>query len=149
VCGVWALYLGCAVTASTAILPGFRSPSRNISCLYEPPGRDDAGHRLFSQVLCSIGTAAYAKRLQAQCMGPGGAGVDWHGWRLGPTGKGQVLCSGGILYPGTDRPSYTTLAYGKSWRQGTFTCSSRISGVTCRNRRGNGLFISRSAWRAW
>jgi hypothetical protein len=82
-------------------------------------------------------------------MGPGGAGVDWHGWRLGPTGKGQVLCSGGTLYPGTDRPGYTTLAYGMSWRQGAFTCSSQANGVTCRNRRGNGIFISRSSWRAW
>jgi len=41
------------------------------------------------------------------------------------------------------------LAYGKSWRAGTFTCTSQVTGVTCRNRHGHGLFISRRTWRVW
>lgn len=80
----------------------------------------------------------------------GGGGVDWHGFTLGATKKGAVTCSGGILYdPDTQRPHYVALPYGKSWRQGVFTCFSRVSGVTCRNRQSHGLFISRHAWRAW
>lgn len=148
--GVCVLCLACAVTASTAILPGFRSPSGNVRCLFLPAGRDDSGHRLPSQILCTIRQAGYVKRLQSRCMGPAGAGVDWHGWRLSPAGKGQVVCSGGILYnSGTDRPSYVTLPYGTSWPQGVFRCWSRVIGVTCQNRKGNGLFISRQSWRAW
>ena len=51
--------------------------------------------------------------------------------------------------PSSQKPTYVTLPYGKSWRQGAFTCVSRIAGVTCRNRAGRGLFISRQSWRAW
>ena len=134
----------------TTRLPGFNSPSGNIRCLYIPASHDDTGHALPSMLLCSIHRADYAQSLQARCMGPTGAGVDWHGWSLSPTGKGSVLCSGGVLYnPDTQRPSYLTLQYGGTWRQGAFTCSSRVTGVTCRNRNGHGLFISRLSWRAW
>jgi hypothetical protein len=100
--------------------------------------------------MCSVGHASYAQSLQEKCMGPNGEGVDWHGWSLSPTGRGRVRCSGGILYnPDTQTPTYVTLPYGDSWRQGLYTCTSRISSVTCRSRSGHGLFISRAAWRAW
>jgi hypothetical protein len=122
-------------------LPGFHSPSGNIKCLYVPGA---------PMLLCEIGQANYAKRLQEQCMMPSGAGVDWHGFTLGPTKRGQVNCSGGILYnPTTQRPSYVNLPYGTRWRHGVFACASRVTGVTCRNARGHGLFISRESWRAW
>ena len=127
-------------TASSAAqrVPGFRSPTGNIRCLYvTPPG----------MMLCTIDRSAYAKRLQDRCMAPGGAGLDWHGFTLGATKKGTIVCSGGILYNGT--PSYVTLRYGKTWRHGAFTCVSKRSGVTCRSRAGHGLFISRQAYRAW
>jgi hypothetical protein len=129
------------VAASSAAIrvPGFRTPTGNIRCLYVagPP----------STILCSISHASYAQRLQARCMGPTGAGVDWHGFSLGATRKGQILCTGGILYTG--RPSYVTLPYGKSWRRGAFTCASRLAGVTCRSRSGHGIFVSRQAYRTW
>src|SRR5918912_1276297 len=127
-------------TASSAAqrVRGFRSPTGNIRCLYViPPG----------MMLCTIDRSAYAKRLQDRCMAPGGAGLDWHGFTLGATKKGTIVCSGGILYNGT--PSYVTLRYGKPWRHGVFTCVSKLSGVTCRSRAGHGLFISRQASRAW
>ena len=83
-------------------------------------------------------------------MRPSGAGVDWHGFTLTATGRGAINCSGGILYnPATQRPGYATLPCGKSWRHGTFTCTSRVTGVTCRNRAGHGLFVSRQSWRVW
>ena len=83
-------------------------------------------------------------------MRPDGSGVDWHGFELGTVKRGQVLCSGGILYnPGTQSPTYVVLAYGKSWRRGAFTCVSRLTGLTCRNAHGHGVFISRESWRAW
>lgn len=128
-----------ATTSSAANrVPGFRSPTGNIRCLYVAPP---------SMMLCTIDRSAYAKKLQDQCMAPGGAGLDWHGFTLGATKKAAPVCSGGILYNGT--PSYVTLRYGKTWRHGSFTCVSRRSGVTCRSRAGHGLFVSREAYRLW
>jgi hypothetical protein len=82
-------------------------------------------------------------------MGPTGAGVDWHGFELGAARKGAIVCSGGVLYPGTDRPSYVTLPYGKTWRQKMFSCSLRVNGVNCSNPNGHGFFLSRQTWRVW
>jgi hypothetical protein len=126
--------------AAVTRLPGFHSPSGNIRCLFVP-GRP-------STLLCDIAHAGYSGELQTRCMAR--ASVDWHGFTLGAFQRGMPVCSGGILYdPDTQRPSYVTLAYGKSWRQSVFTCWSRLTGVTCRNRQGHGLFISRQAWRGW
>src|SRR5205807_7423353 len=110
-------------------LPGIRSPSGNIRC-FVVPGRP-------SVLRCEIARSNYAAKLQARCMAPHGSGVDWHGFELTATGKGAVTCSGGILYnPGTQRPVYLRLAYGKTWRQREFTCTSRTVGLTCVNRAG-------------
>jgi hypothetical protein len=150
-CGLALASTGLASSASR--LPGFHSPSGNITCLFVPSSRDDAGHRLPARLLCSIAKARYSARLQDRCINPNGAvgaGVDWHGWSLSPAGRGTILCSGGILYnPSTSRPSYMTLRYGKTMRQGVITCWSRVAGVTCRNRHGHGLSISRLSWRVW
>ena len=63
---------------------------------------------------------------------------------------GQVLCTGGILYnPGTQHPHYVTLPYSRTWHQNVFTCTSRVTGLTCTNRAGHGVFISRESWRTW
>ncbi len=137
-----------AVTATAAApkpIPGIRSPSGNIRCLYVPPPRGSTVSVLF----CSIAHASYAAELQHQCSAMP-AGVDWHGFELTATRKGAVTCSGGILYdPSTERPTYSTLAYGKTWRHGPYTCVSRVTGVTCTTARGHGLFISRQSWRAF
>jgi hypothetical protein len=126
-------------------IPGIRSPSGNIRCLFVPAPPGGASPNL----LCSIGQADYSAALQHRCaMQP--AGLDWHGFELPATRKGGVTCSGGILYdPSTQRPTYSTLAYGKTWRHGPFTCASRVTGVTCTNTGGHGLFISRQSWRAY
>jgi hypothetical protein len=136
-----ALFFAAEATAATQ-LTGVRTPTGNIMCLRL------SGHS--GDLLCAIRHADYATRLQQRCMAPGDAGLDWHGFTLGPTGKGLVNCSGGILYaPSTQHPSYTTLGYGRTWRAGPFTCTSRPTGLTCRNARGHGLFLSRATWRAW
>jgi len=84
-----------AIGNAATRLPGFRSPSGNIECLVLPRGR---------AILCTLGSADYARRLQARCMAPSGAGVDWHGFMLAATGMGAISCSGGILYnPTTQR----------------------------------------------
>jgi hypothetical protein len=143
---LFVLLLGALAVAGAAgsatSLPGFRSPSGNISCLLIPgPPRN---------VQCQIAQADYARTLKARCLGPVRGGVDWHGFTLTATRPATIVCSGGILYnPSALRPHYAALAYGKSWRQGVFTCLSRSTGVTCTSRAGHGLFVSRQSWRVW
>jgi hypothetical protein len=141
-----AVAAACAAAGASAVtdLPGIRSPSGNIACLFVPAAR--GGH---DTLLCHIGRADYSAALQRRCISPP-TSLDWHGFSLGATGKGAVVCSGGILYnPDTQRPRYTTLAYGRVWRHKAFLCSSHRDGMTCTNRAGHGLFISRERWRAW
>ena len=138
-----ALLAGTYASAAVATtLPGFRSPSGNIKCLVI--------RGTPATLLCTIGRADYAKTLQARCLGPAGAGVDWHGFLLPAARKGAVSCSGGALYnPATQHPAYVTLAYGKTWRHKMFGCTSAIDGVNCSNPSGHGMFISRQTWRTW
>lgn len=124
--------------APGTVLPGFRSPSLNIRCFVT------GGPTL----RCELRRARYAAALQSRCMAR--ADVDWHGFQLGTRSAGAITCTGGILYnPDTQRPSPRVLPYGQTWRSGSFTCTSRRTGVTCRNRAGHGLFVSRERWRAW
>ena len=132
-----------AAAASSAgaggVLPGFSSPSGNIKCYYNPQGLGSAG---FMPVLkCSLDHADYAAKLQRRCESG-----DWHGFTITPKRKPTIFCPSGAS---GDKPAYRTLAYGRSRQLGPFTCTSRVTGVTCRSRTGHGLFVSRQAYRAW
>ena len=144
---VLVLVVSALATAGSAAaktpLPGFHAASGNISCvlLSVPTGN----------LLCSIAHATYAAALEKRCFNPSGengAGVDWHGFLLTPTKKGRINCSGGALYD-PSRVRYLTIAYGKTWGLAGFACTSHTTGLTCRNRRGHGFFISRRAWSTW
>ena len=66
--------------SGSQILPGFRSPSGNIKCYYNPKGLSSRG---FTPVLrCSLDHADYATTLQRRCETG-----DWHGFTLTPTRK--------------------------------------------------------------
>jgi hypothetical protein len=124
-------------TAAAGTLPGFRSPSGTISCVALP--------RPHSDLLCHVERPDFAQQLQHRCIARDS--LDWHGFRLTPTGKGTIVCAGGILW--TERPVYVVVPYGTTWRHGSYACASRITGITCRNGRGHGLFLSRQTWRGW
>ena len=123
--------------ALAAILPGFHSPTGNIKCLYV------AGKP--SVMRCQLGRADYGAALQRRCIGR--TTVDWHGFELTATRPAAITCSGGILYTGT--PRFVNLPYGTSWKRGPFTCTSRVTGVTCTSSTGHGLFVSRQRYRVW
>ena len=125
------------VAVLAVIVPGFHSPTGNIKCLYV------AGKP--SVMRCQLGRADYAATLQKRCITR--TTVDWHGFELTATRPAAITCSGGILYTGT--PKYVNLPYGKSWKRGPFTCTSRLTGVTCTSRMGHGLTISRQRYRIW
>jgi hypothetical protein len=124
--------------AGRSILPGFHSPSGNIRCF------------VHNSLYCSIGQSSYAAQLQAWCMKPDVAGLDWHGFRLTPGARGRVYCTSNPPYDiGRQHPSHAVLPYGAIFRSGAFKCRSRTTGVTCVNANGHGLFISRQAYRVW
>jgi len=138
---VVAILAATAASSSSAggTLPGFRSPTGNIRCYYNAKGLTSRG---FTPVVrCSLNHADYGTTLQHRCR----AG-DWHGWTLTPRGRPLLFCPGGAT---ADHPRYRTLAYGNDLQLGQFVCSSRITGVTCRNRDGHGLFVSRQTYRIW
>ena len=112
------------IAAIVALAPGIRTPSGNISCF--------VSHGVLH---CAIRSASYRPR----CVD-----LDWHGWELSARGRVEVTCSGGILYDSP--PRYRTLAYGDTWRSGAFSCTSRRTGLTCRNAAAHSLFVSRESW---
>ena len=126
--------LAVAVGADAARLPGVKTPTRNIRCFYAPIKPTTHGN-----LLCDIHQASYVRALQNRCMASDG--LDWHGFSLAWNGRGRVVCSGGVLYDiGRDTPTYAVLPYGKTWRYRSFSCISRLSGLTCVNGRRHGLF---------
>src|SRR5256885_3288513 len=101
-CGLIAgAFAGAASSAAAAPkpIPGVRSPSGNIRCLFVPPPRGSS----IPSLLCSITHASYAAELQHQCSAMP-AGVDWHGFELSPTRKGAVTRRGGILHDPAPEP---------------------------------------------
>jgi hypothetical protein len=135
--------LACAGTALAAPLPGVRTPTGNIRCFYVPIKPTTHG-----TLLCDLKHADYARIAQAKCGAR--AGLDWHGFELPWNRRGDLVCTGGILYDvGRDHPSVHLLPYGTTWRYRGFTCTSRRTALTCVNARGHGLIISRQEWRAW
>jgi hypothetical protein len=124
-----------AASALSAPLPGVRTPTHNITCAVTP-----------AALHCDIAQASYRTRLQKGCIAPP-TGLDWHGFELTPKGKGAITCSGGVLVMGPVR--YVTLRYGRTWRNGTYTCRSRLTGLTCTNRAGHGLSLSRASYRTF
>jgi hypothetical protein len=121
--------------AFAAPFPGVRTPTHNITCAATA-----------AALHCDIAQASYRARLQTRCSAPP-TGLDWHGFDLTPRGRGEIACSGGVLVMGPVR--YVTLAYGRTWRHGAYTCRSRLTGLTCTNRTGHGLFLSRASYRTF
>jgi len=119
------------VALALVVVPSFTSPSGNVRCFALP-----------NVLHCDVQRADYAAALRARC-----AGIDWRGFDLTPTRKGEVACSGGALLMGEVHPRYATLPYGRSWHAGVFTCAAAAAGVTCRSRAGHGFFASRRRYR--
>lgn len=145
--GTFALLATVALVASSAALaaplPGVKTPTRNISCFYVPIKPTARG-----TLLCDIKQSSYGRAEQTGCQAR--VGLDWHGFSLPQRGRAQAVCTGGVLYDiGRDKPTFVVLAYGRTWRSHGFTCTSRITGLTCTNGHGHGLFLSRASRRLW
>jgi len=132
-----------AAAVHAAPLPGVKTPTRNISCFYVPIKPTSRGNLLYT-----IKAALYSQAQQNGCQAR--TGLDWHGFELSTSRKAQPVCSGGVLYDiGRDTPAFVILAYGRTWRSHGFSCTSRVSGLTCTNGHGHGLFLSRASYRLY
>jgi hypothetical protein len=117
--------LGLAIATSSAALGvDFTTPSRNIGC---------AGDASF--VRCDISqTRAKPPPKPRSCK------YDWgNAFWLGRRGRPRRLCVSDTVLG-----SRHVLGYEKTARLGRrIACTSRRSGLTCRNRDGHGFFLSR------
>jgi Family of unknown function (DUF6636) len=111
----------------------FRTPSKNIACAYYPVSI--TGRAVFRCDLLS----GLKPRPARHCD------VDWTGASMGPRGKAGPTCAGDTVY---ERRA-PILAYGRTWSYGGISCTSRATGLTCRNRDGHGFFLSRQSWRVF
>jgi hypothetical protein len=109
-------------------ITGIQTPTGNIQCMYV---KDGASESLRCTVLVS--TAAIGPK-------PASCEFDW-GTDVGMdrTGRAQRLC-----ISDTVAGRYPSVAYGTTWRKGAFTCTSALSGLTCRNLSKHGWTISKA-----
>ena len=120
--------LALATPASGAIR-FLRTPSNNIVCAYFY-GADPIRLR------CDVRSG-----LRPLPPRPAGCEFDWGvGYTLRARGRASVTCASdsvGSLYA-------RVLRYGTTWRGGPLTCTSRRTGLRCRNASGHGFFLSRA-----
>ena len=116
---------------STVHLTNFRSPTGNIGCvILDGTARCDIAKRLWKP---PTRPAACPREVDF------GQGVE-----VDSSGEGHLVCAGDAALD----PTATPLAYGDGSVEGSFTCVSAITGMTCINRADrHGFFISRESYR--
>jgi uncharacterized protein DUF6636 len=142
---VAAVLLAAALAAGPAGASGqrygaFKTPSGNIIC-----GSGYGGAMNPAFVECGI-ASGLKPAPKNTCTD-----IDYSGKRVSLTATGRavpVVCAGD---PGPFLSLRTArvLAYGQSWNGPGITCTSRRKGLTCRNLRGHGFFLSRKHWRSF
>lgn len=121
--------------SARATFVGFRTPSGNIGCGYWKFAGETAGLR------CDIGSGLRPlPKRKAACDGVWGQAMS-----MAPRGRAGPGCISDTMRD----PSYPTLAYGRTWSRGGFTCRSETSGLTCTNLDGHGWFLSRERSRTF
>jgi hypothetical protein len=101
----------------------FRTPSGNIGCYADRSG-----------IRCDIGRTDFAAPPQ-----PASCDFDYgNAFQMSRTSRSRRIC-----HSDTVLGARRVLGYGRTLRVGAFTCSSRTSGLTCRNTAGHGWFLSR------
>jgi hypothetical protein len=141
------LWIHCCTTVAVSVPPptppqeeltGFRTPSNNVHCLIETWTDDDGKPR--SQLRCDVmDISGPIPPKPADCE------FDWgQVFAIAGDGlSGQRLCYSDSAM--NDR--YRVLAYGTTWRNGGYTCTSEPSAVTCVNGLGHGFALSRRTQR--
>jgi hypothetical protein len=116
--------------SAQAFVVQFRTPSANIGCVFssEPGAR---GPYLRCDILSG---------LKPKPSRPRGCTLDLTGFELNATGRARVVCAGDTTVNRRAR----VLRYGSRWSKGGFTCTSRRTGLRCKNRSEHGFLLSRA-----
>ena len=122
------------ISASSAMaLTSFATPSRNIGCI---------GDR--TEVRCDIRESTATPPTK-----PKNCEFDWgDAFAVGPKGRGHGVCHGDTALPAPGQ-RIRILKYGTSITLGKITCTSRRTGLTCRNTADHGFFLSRQKIRVF
>jgi hypothetical protein len=134
VAAVSALALAGAALAAAPKNGSFKTPSGNIVCGY-------AG----SLIECGI-KSGLRPAPKNTCTD-----IDYSGKRvsLSATGRARPVVCAGDPGPFLVAKTAPVLGYGKTWRGRGIACTSRRAGLTCKNRKGHGFFLSRAHWRSF
>jgi hypothetical protein len=111
-------------TRAAAASDGFWSPTRNIACW---------GFTALSRAQLRCDIVKHSWRAPPGSCGPRRTAI----FTMTGVGTPRTICPNDFV------PPKRVAAYGSTWRLGPFTCAVRRSGVTCRNLRGRGWFLSR------
>ncbi len=77
---------------------------------------------------------------------PASCDFDWgNAFGVSAKGRGKRLCVSDTVFD----PGARTLAYGRSIKRKGIRCTSRESGLKCKNRRGHGFTLSRDRQRVF
>lgn len=114
-------------------LPGFKMPSENIFCMYEPPM---AGHPMADLRCDMVEITSPLPPRPASCPFSFGRSFD-----IEQNGNSGVrLC----VSDTTRDESLPALPYGAGWTQSGLSCLSTIGGLACANATGHGFFLSKA-----
>lgn len=123
------------LATSTLHTVGFHTPSRNIICDSFGGGGPGRG-----SMRCDINNTSNRPKPK-----PRSCEFDYgFSYGLSTRGRGELLCVSDAVV--NTRP---ILRYGRAWSRFGMRCVSRRSGLTCRNGRGHGFFLSRGRQRVF
>jgi hypothetical protein len=118
-----------AIAVPPGVVISFRTPSANIGCVYA----SGLGGR--PSLRCDIRSG-----LRPRPPKPARCDLDWgDSYSLTPTGRASVTCHGDTAII----PRSRVLRYGSRWARSGLVCSSRKTGLRCRNTSGHGFFLSK------
>jgi hypothetical protein len=104
----------------------FRTPSKNIYCAWL-----SGPQTLRCDILSGV------RPLPPK---PPSCDFDWGaGFQMKRTGRARILCVSDSVVTSSAK----VLRYGQTWSRGGFTCTSRVTGLRCRNLERHGFFLSR------
>ena len=124
---ILALTVTAAAGARSNVLVSFRTPSKNIYCMYDSTS---------AWLRCDI-----ASGLRPRPPKPSSCQFDWGGTvEMNRSGRSRPGCVSDSVFA----PNARVLRYGQTWSRGGLSCTSRTTGLTCRNSSGHGWFLSRA-----
>ncbi|WP_028067870.1 DUF6636 domain-containing protein [Solirubrobacter soli] len=126
-------------TANAGTMGYFKTPSHNVVCAYAYGYSDQKPY-----VECGIKSGIKPAAKPADCSDLGGDPANNTFVDLGVTSRPTRVPCKGDPGPFVMESKAKVLAYGKSWAHSGLKCTSAKKGLTCKNKRKHGFFLSRA-----